>query len=134
MITIENNQIARDGEVIGQIVDGIAWMKAKQAPRIIGQIRAAAGIDGLKFEVLDAAGEDAPMTATEIKERGESRKVAEATSISALTIESVKRSKEIMIPTFDTTGFGEPGTEYFRRCFVNHYGNDNYSAFMKERE
>ena len=54
MITITpDNQIERDGEIIGSIIGGIAWLKSKQAPRIVGQIRQAAGIDGLKFEIAD---------------------------------------------------------------------------------
>ena len=53
MITIEENIIYRDSEKIGQIVDTVAWMNAKQAGRIIGQIKQAAGIEGLTFEIVD---------------------------------------------------------------------------------
>lgn len=52
MITITpDNQIDRDGEIIGSIIGEIAWMKAKPAGRIAGQIRQVSGINGLKFEV-----------------------------------------------------------------------------------
>lgn len=54
MITIENNQIIRDGEPIGVIHDGIGYMKSKPAPRLVPQIREAAGNPDLKFEVGDA--------------------------------------------------------------------------------
>ena len=53
MIAIEENIIYRDSEKIGQIVGTVAWMNAKQAGRIIGQIKQAAGIEGLTFEIVD---------------------------------------------------------------------------------
>ncbi len=53
MIAIEENIIYRDSEKIGQIVGTVAWMNAKQAGRIIGQIKQAANIEGLTFEIVD---------------------------------------------------------------------------------
>jgi hypothetical protein len=121
MITIENNQIHRDGEHIGDIIGETAWMKEKQPGVIAGQIRRAAGIDGLKFEIVDTPEEEAKLSATEVFHV--SPPVAEAGPV----VDAGPAT------TFNIAGFGEPGTEYFRRCFVNHYGNDNYAAFMKSR-
>lgn len=54
MITITpDNQIDRDGEVIGSIIGTIAWMKAAPASRIKGQIKQACGISELTFEVIE---------------------------------------------------------------------------------
>ena len=115
MITIENNQIHRNGEHIGDIIGEIAWMKAKPAGRIAGQIRQAAGINGLKFEV----DESPPLSAVE---------VVDALNVSepAAVCDDAAAGN-----SFDTTGFGEPGTPYFRRCFVNHYSNDAYAQFCQ---
>ena len=63
MITIEENIIYRDSEKIGQIVGTVAWMNAKQAGRIIGQIKQAAGIEGLTFEIVDTPEESANLEA-----------------------------------------------------------------------
>jgi|GEM_PF-3175818 len=126
MIAItEDNQIDRDGEIIGQIIDGIAWLKSKQAPRILGQIRAAAGANGLTFETVE------PQTVNE-----------------SLTIEPISAPEVVDIPpalepvavcddaaagirSYDLTGFGEIGSQYFKRCFVNHYGPTGYAEFCK---
>jgi hypothetical protein len=123
MITITpDNQIDRDGEIIGNIIGGIAWMKAKPAGRIAGQIRQVAGIDGLKFEVADAPPpESPPISAVQ---------VVDALNVS----EPVASCDDLAAGTaFDVATFGEPGSEYFRRCFVNIYSNDAYAAFMKSR-
>lgn len=63
MITIENNQIRRDSEKIGQIVGTVAWMNSRQAGRIIGQIKQAANIEGLTFEIVDTPEEKASLEA-----------------------------------------------------------------------
>lgn len=121
MITIENNQIARDGEIIGSIIGEIAWMKAKPAGRIAGQIRQVAGINGLKFEIADTPEESPPLSAVQVVDAlNVSEPAAVCDDAAAGTV-------------FNTVGFGEPGTPYFRRCFVNHYSNDAYAAFMKTR-
>ena len=117
MITITNNQIHRDDEHIGDIVGSIAWMKAKPAGRIAGQIRQVAGIDGLKFEVVETS----PIPAAESVD-------APAAVVPVASCDDLAAGN-----TFDVATFGEPGSEYFRRCFVNHYGNDAYAAFMKSR-
>lgn len=66
MITIEENIIYRDSEKIGQIVGTVAWMNTKQAGRIIGQIKQAAGIEGLTFEIVDTPEEKANLEALSV--------------------------------------------------------------------
>lgn len=119
MITItEDNQIDRDGEVIGSIIDGIAWMKAKPAPRIVGQIRQVAGIAGLTFEVADAPVE--PISTPQLPGTDSAMEPAASCDDLAAGI------------TFDVPAdFGTPGTQYFARCFINNYGSDAYAAYCK---
>ena len=126
MITItEDNQIDRDGEVIGSIIGETAWMKAKPAPRIVGQIRQAAGIAGLTFEVADAPTDKECLTVEPIstpQSPGTDSAMEPAASCDDLAGGI----------TFDVPAdFGTPGTQYFARCFVNSYGNDAYSQFCK---
>jgi len=119
MITITpDNQIHRDGEHIGDIIGETAWMKAKQAGRIIGQIKQVAGIDGLKFEIVDTPEEEAKLS-----EAG----VFHVSPTAAEAGPAVDAGPAI------PADFGEPGTAYFRRCFVNNFGNDAYSNFCKTR-
>lgn len=68
MIAIEENIIYRDSEKIGQIVGTVAWMNAKQAGRIIGQIKQAANIEGLTFEIVDTPEEKANLEALSVAE------------------------------------------------------------------
>jgi hypothetical protein len=65
MIEIIDSQIIRDGVNIGSIVDGTAYVTEKQAPRIVGQIRAAAGNPDLVFVLGEA-----PAVAAEPEEIG----------------------------------------------------------------
>lgn len=51
MIEIQNSKIIRDGEAIGTIVGDFAYVSSKPAPRIVGQIREAAGMPQLAFVV-----------------------------------------------------------------------------------
>ena len=125
MIAIEDNIIYRDSERIGEIIGETAWMKAKPAPRIVGQIRQAAGIAGLTFEVADAPTDK------------------ECSTVEPISTPQLPGTDSAMEPaascddlaagiTFDVpTDFGAPGTQYFARCFINNYGNDAYSQFCK---
>jgi hypothetical protein len=54
MIEIIDSQIIRDGVNIGVIDGGTAYVTEKQAPRIVGQIRAAAGNPSLEIAVNGA--------------------------------------------------------------------------------
>lgn len=116
MITIENNQIARDGEIIGSIIGEIAWMKAKPAGRIAGQIRQVAGINGLKFEV----DESPPLSAVQVVD------TLSETEPAAVCDDAAAGNKFKI-----GLDWGTPGTAYFARCFINHYGPDGYSRFCK---
>jgi hypothetical protein len=126
MITITpDNQIDRDGEVIGSIIGETAWMKAKQAPRIVGQIRQAAGINGLTFEVADAPTDKEcltvePLSAVEVVDTlNGSEPVASCDDLAAGISFAIG------------SDWGTPGTQYFARCFINNHGNDAYSAYCK---
>jgi hypothetical protein len=126
MITItSDNEIYRDSEIIGQIVDGIAWLNSKQAPRILGQIRAAAGMDNLSFEVVETPTVNESLTVETIS----TPEVLDTPP--ALEPVAVCDDAAAGTPSFDLTGFGEIGTDYFKRCFINHYSPTNYAAFCK---
>jgi hypothetical protein len=126
MIAItEDKQIDRDGEIIGQIVDGIAWLKSKQAPRILGQIRTATGMDNLSFEVVETPTVNESLTVQPIS----TPEVLDTPP--ALEPVAVCDDAAAGTPSYDLTGFGEIGSPYFKRCFVNHYGPSAYAAFCK---
>jgi len=126
MIAItEDKQIDRDGEIIGQIVDGIAWLKSKQAPRILGQIRTAAGMDNLSFEVAETPTVNESLTVQPIS----TPEVLDTPP--ALEPVAVCDDAAAGIRSYDLTGFGEIGSQYFKRCFVNHYGPTGYAEFCK---
>ena len=125
MITITpDNQIDRDGEIIGSIIGGIAWLKSKQAPRIVGQIRQAAGIDGLKFEIADTPEEQANL----------SPPISSADVVDGVGVKEP-------VPVSDDAGagisfaigsdWGTPGTPYFARCFINNHGSDAYAQYCR---
>jgi hypothetical protein len=126
MITItEDNQIDRDGEIIGQIIDGIAWLKSKQASRILGQIREAADAPMMTFETIDSPTADEPSTVEFIP-------TLEVVDIPpALEPVAVSDDAAAGTPSFNLTGFGEIGSTYFKRCFINHYGPTAYIEFCK---
>lgn len=120
-----DKQIDRDGEIIGQIVDNIAWLKSKQAPRILGQIRSAAGMDNLSFEMLESSTDKESLTVETIS-------APEVVDIpTALEPVAVCDDAAAGTPAFDLTGFGTIGSPYFKRCFVNHYGPSAYASFCK---
>lgn len=146
MITITNNQIHRDEEHIGDIIGSIAWMKAKPAGRIAGQIRQVAGIDGLKFEVCEAPeGRVKLMVKSLPPGTGAFEINARAQEILSPAISAVEVVDDFDVSepvascddlaagnTFDVPAdWGTPGTAYFSRCFVNHHGNDAYSLYCK---
>lgn len=154
MITITpDNQIARDGEVIGSIIGGIAWLKVKQAPRIVGQIRQAAGIDGLKFEIADTPEEFAnlPTSKDGLQVEAQSSPDWQTTTIpDGVTIlhPSISSAAGVddggvmePVPVSDDAGagisfaigsdWGEPGTPYFARCFINNHGSDAYAQYCR---
>jgi hypothetical protein len=122
MITITpDNQIDRDGEIIGSIIGGIAWMKSKPAGRIAGQIRQAAGINGLKFEVSESSEESPPLSAVQVVD---TLNVTEPAAVR----DDAAAGNAFHVPA----GWGTPGTAYFARCFINHHGPDTYSQYCKD--
>ena len=124
MITIENNQIARDGEVIGSIIGTVAWMKSAPASRIKGQIKQASGINELTFEVVDTPEEPVnlspPISSAAVVDDG-----------SVMEPVPVSDDAGAGISFAIGSDWGTPGTPYFVRCFVNNHGNDAYSQYCK---
>jgi len=126
MITItSDNEIYRDNELIGVITLEKAWLKSKQAPRILGQIRAAAGIDNLSFEIVGDQNlkESLPIETISTPEVLDIPPVLEPVAVCDDAAAGIR--------SYDLTGFGEIGTPYFKRCFVNHYGPTGYAEFCK---
>ena len=126
MIEIIDSQIIRDGVNIGFIDGKTAHVTEKQAPRIVGQIRAAAGNPDLVVEVGDAAFFKEPLPKSEPDEIGVTVEIPEVAVEEPVT-SPVQAEKE----TWDLTGFPDPkkDKQTFRICFVNHYGNDAYGRW-----
>jgi hypothetical protein len=129
MITItSDNEIYRDNELIGVITLDAAWLKIKQAPRILGQIRAAAGIDNLSFVIAEDSTVNESLTVQPIS-------TPEVVDIPpALEPVAVCDDAAAGTSSYDLTGFGVIGSPYFKRCFVNHYGPSAYAAFCKAND
>lgn len=146
MIQILNNQIDRDGETIGTIIDGTAYIKAKLPPVIVGQIRKAAGNPELRFEIADTPEEKAKVetisaqtetpkssqTITGSNEQTGSEmpvpdKAAEPSSGEAPMI-------GVPNPIWDISTFPDYATEpkKFAQCFINTYGPDEFSLWQKQ--
>lgn len=125
MIEIIDSQIIRDGVNIGVIDGNTAYVTEKQASRIVGQIRAAAGNPDLVVEVgVPICKESLPVA--EPEEIGVTVEVPEVAVEEPVT-SPVQAEKE----TWDLTGFPDPkkDKQTFRICFVNHYGNDAYGRW-----
>lgn len=157
MIAIEGNIIYRDSEKIGQIVGTVAWMNAKQAGRIIGQIKQAAGIEGLTFEIVDTPEEKANLEA--IPTDKDSLTVPDSFPKFEKSFDAVKaqiESSRISAPeVVDNPPASEPVTgcddpvagifnipadfgsyeenpKHFAQCFINTYGPHGYDAWLKQ--
>lgn len=144
MITIEQNQILRDGELIGSIDGNKAYLLKKQGGVIIGQIKKAAGIE-LDFDVLD----EPPTVKESLTANPISNDAGLLSFPSALEPEPVsdvagsgiafagsKASQilESVSPAFNTSGFDctyEQNPRLFQQCFVNTYGQHGYSEWLK---
>ena len=143
MIAIEDTIIYRDSEEIGRIVGTVAWLNTKQAGRIIGQIKQAASIEGLTFEIADTPKEKANLESLPISDAGllSFPSASEAESArdvagSAIAFEGSKASQilESVSPSFDTSSFDctyEQNPKLFQQCFVNTYGAHGYSEWLK---
>lgn len=127
MIEIIDSQIIRDGVNIGVIDGGTAYVIEKQAPRIVGQIRAAAGNPELVIEVGDPTVKES-LPVAESEEIGVTVEVPDIDT----QPESAK-APAVTTQSLDLTGFPDPKREpsKFRICFVNHYGSDAYNAWQE---
>lgn len=146
MIEIIDSQIIRDGVNIGLIDGGTAYVTEKQAPRIVGQIRAAAGNPELVVSVMSGdvkveAEKLAEEIVAEVNEQAaEAITSAEYESI-GVTVEvpdietqtEPVKAPAVTTQSLDLTGFPDPEREpsKFRVCFVNHYGSDAYNAWQE---
>jgi hypothetical protein len=143
MIAIEQNQILRDGELIGSIDGNKAYLLKKQGGVIIGQIKKAAGIE-LDFDVVAELPTDKEsLTVEPISAAGllSFPSASEAESVrdvagSAIAFEGSKASQilESVSPAFDTSSFDctyEQNPKLFAQCFVNTYGAHGYSEWLK---
>lgn len=127
MIEIIDSQILRDGVNIGVIDGGTAYVIEKQAPRIVGQIRAASGNPDLEIAVNGATVKES-LPVAEPEEIGVTVEVPDIET----QPEPVK-APVVTTQSLDLTGFPDPKREpsKFRICFVNHYGNDAYNAWQE---
>jgi hypothetical protein len=158
MITIEQNQILRDGELIGSIDGNKAYLLKKQGGVIIGQIKKAAGIE-LDFDVVAELPTDKESLTVEpisddvpqVKKREDIGAFIEfmreddanhTSSISAAGLLSFPGASEPEPvsdvagsgTTFDTSSFDctyEQNPKLFAQCFVNTYGAHGYSEWLK---
>ncbi len=153
MIEIIDSQIIRDGVNIGVIDGGTAYVIEKQAPRIVGQIRAAAGNPELVVSVMPGDFQaEVDKKVSEIEEKAHAN--IEDRLIDAIEVGRFAEPEEIGVTvevpdietqpepvkapvvtsqSLDLTGFPDPKREpsKFRICFVNHYGNDAYNAWQE---
>lgn len=160
MIEIQDNKIIRDGVDIGQIEDGTAYVTEKQPPRVVGQIRAAAGnpdlVISVRAEALKssqtiigsnaemAAEMPVPGAATE-PSPGEAPTVKESLTVEdqpeiGVTVEFPDEPVKIEeaprpapAPKWDLTGFPPVGDKTFARSFINAYGPDEYAKWQKSQ-
>lgn len=158
MIQIQDNQIIRDGVDIGQIEDGTAYVTEKQPPRVVGQIRAAAGNPALVISVRAEAPKSSqtitgcnaemaaempvPGAATE-PSPGEAPIADEQPEEIGVTVE-VEKYEDTPAPQaapesvkpgriYDLTGFPDYASDprMFAKCFINNYGPDAFTEWQK---
>jgi len=127
MITIEQNQILRDGEIIGSIDGNNAYLLKKQGGVIIGQIKKAAGIE-LDFDVVN----ELPT----VKESLTVEPISAAGLLSFPSVSEAGSARDVAEPaiSFDTSGFDctyDENPRIFAQCFVNTYGQHGYSEWLK---
>ena len=134
MIEIQDSKIIRDGEAIGVIVGDVAYVSSKPAPRIVGQIREAAGNDKLTFTVGE------PPT-TEDSSEVQTDEIGVTVDIPEVVVNEpaqVEKQSDLPAPsekqTFDLSGLPEPSHKDFKKAFINNYGPDMWSLWQKENE
>jgi len=139
MIAIEENIIYRDSEKIGQIVGTVAWMNAKQAGRIIGQIKQAANIEGLTFEIVDTPEESANLEALPVVKESLTTETLSAPEVvdNPPASEPAVSCDDLAAGTFHIPAdFGsyEENPKHFAQCFINTYGHHGYDAWLKQNQ
>lgn len=132
MIEIIDSQIIRDGVNIGVIDGGTAYVTEKQAPRIVGQIRAAAGNPELVISISGTQEQDP--TVKESLPVAEPEEIGVTVEVSGIeTQPEPVKTPDVTTQFLDLTGFPDLKSEpsKFRICFVNHYGSDAYNAWQE---
>lgn len=134
MIEIQDSKIIRDGEAIGVIVGDVAYVSAKPAPRIVGQIREAAGMPQLAFTVGEAP-------TTEDSSEVQTDEIGVTVDIPEVVVNEqspVEKQSDLPSPsenqTFDLSGLPEPSHKDFKKAFINNYGPDMWSLWQKENQ
>jgi hypothetical protein len=117
MINItENNEVFRDGELIGRILDDGIYASEKISGRIIGQIRDAADNPNLKVIITGSLQEE-PVEEPAVEEP------------------TVKESLSVQLPPlpsrWDTSTFGNywENPQQFQMRFVNTYGPSEFNQW-----
>lgn len=129
MIEIQDNKIIRDGVDIGQIEDGTAYVTEKQPPRVVGQIRAAAGNPDLVISVL---GKEAP-TVKESLTVEEQPEIGVTVEVPDEPVKVEESPKPAPSPKWDLSGLPPVGDKAFARSFINIYGPDQYAEWQKSQ-
>lgn len=120
MIEIQNNKIIRDGVDIGQIEGGTAYVTEKQPPRVVGQIRAAAGNPDLVVSVMGKEIESP-------QEIGVTVEVPDVPVTFEPAPEPPKPAK------WNLADLPPVGDKSFSRAFINVYGPDEYAKWQKSQ-
>lgn len=129
MIQIENNKIIRDGVDIGQIEDGTAYVTEKQPPRVVGQIRAAAGNPDLVISIM---GKEAP-TVKESLTVEDAPEIGVTVEVPDEPVKIEEAPKPAPAPKWNLSELPPIGDKAFARSFINVYGPDEYAKFQKSQ-
>jgi hypothetical protein len=113
MINItENNEVFRDGELIGRILDDGIYASEKISGRIIGQIRDAADNPNLKVVITESLQEEP---------------TEDPTDKESLPVQAPAPSR------WDISGFGNyyENPQQFQMRFVNTYGPSEFNQWKE---
>lgn len=118
MINItEDNEVFRDGELIGRILDDGIYASEKISGRIIGQIRDAASNPNLKVVLTEQT----------LVEPIEEEPTKEPTDEKSLPVQEPAPSR------WDLSGFGNyyENQQQFQMRFVNTYGPSEFNQWKE---
>lgn len=135
MIEIQENKIIRDGVDIGQIEGGTAYVTEKQPPRVVGQIRAAAGNPDLVIQVM---GKEAPTVkeSLQVEEQPEIGVTVEVPEEAMIAVSKLRQADAMLAeikPKWNLSELPPVGDKAFARSFINIYGPDEYAQFQKSQ-